>query len=211
LTDLKHWLKFKQEPVGGKKFEPVVMITKNGFRSVYTQEREMNVYDFAMKMETDAEGLYRKLAQESNLEGLQRIFLEVAADENRHFHIFESFKVGSSAIEMGHSKALENSKNVFAGLLEHKETYGPFSNDLLEGYRYALKIEADLYKFYQDTAKKEQNENVKNALLKVAAEEEKHFNIVQNIYDFVNAPNQYLAWAEFSNIDEFQQFGRKVD
>jgi hypothetical protein len=34
---------------------------------------------------------------------------------------------------------------------------------------------------------------------------------VQNIYDFVNAPTQYLAWGEFSNLDEFRQFGRDLD
>jgi hypothetical protein len=27
----------------------------------------------------------------------------------------------------------------------------------------------------------------------------------------VNAPNQYLAWREFSNLDEFRNFGRDVD
>ena len=32
-------------------------------------------------------------------------------------------------------------------------------------------------------------------MLKVAEEEHQHFNILQNIYDFVNAPNQYLAWG----------------
>jgi hypothetical protein len=28
---------------------------------------------------------------------------------------------------------------------------------------------------------------------------------------FANAPNQYLAWGEFSNLEEFRQFGREVD
>jgi len=52
---------------------------------------------------------------------------------------------------------------------------------------------------------------VRSLLLKIAGEEHKHFNILENIFHFVNAPNQYLAWGEFSNLDEFRQFGRQVD
>ncbi|NLC70291.1 MAG: hypothetical protein GX751_02900 [Desulfuromonadaceae bacterium] len=46
---------------------------------------------------------------------------------------------------------------------------------------------------------------------KIAAEEEKHFQLVENLFRFTNAPNQYLAWGEFSNISEFSNFGRHVD
>ena len=48
-------------------------------------------------------------------------------------------------------------------------------------------------------------------LLRIAEEEHEHFNILENVFNFVNAPNQYLAWGEFSNLDEFRNFGRDVD
>jgi hypothetical protein len=34
---------------------------------------------------------------------------------------------------------------------------------------------------------------------------------MMNIYDFVNAPTDDLEWAEFSNLDEFHNFGRYQD
>jgi hypothetical protein len=37
----------------------------------------------------------------------------------------------------------------------------------------------------------------------MAVEERKHLHILENIFDFVNAPNQSLVWAEFSNLNEF--------
>lgn len=32
-----------------------------------------------------------------------------------------------------------------------------------------------------------------------------------NVFDFANAPSEYLAWGEFCNLEEFRQFGRDVD
>jgi len=73
-----------------------------------------------------------------------------------------------------------------------------------------MKLEADSFRLYEDAATKEAGAEVKSLLLKVAEEEHKHFNILENIYRFVNAPNRYLAWGEFSNLGEFRQFGRQV-
>jgi len=39
-------------------------------------------------------------------------------------------------------------------------------------------------------------------LQKIADEEKKHFEIMERLYDFVLAPQNYLAWGEFS-IKEF--------
>lgn len=170
----------------------------------------MNVFDFAMKMELDGKAFYEKLAKETNIVGLQTIFSRLAADEQKHYDIFLALKGQTQATAMEDTTVLEQAKNVFEQLLAQKETLGPVKGDL-EGYRFAMKIEADSFRLYEDAAQKERSEDVKNLLLRIAGEERKHFTIVQNIYDFVNAPNQYLAWGEFSNIDEFRQFGRDVD
>jgi len=81
----------------------------------------------------------------------------------------------------------------------------------IAAYRHAMKLEADSFRLYEEAAAKEQRAVVKELLLKIAEEEHKHFIVLENIYHFVNAPNQYLAWGEFSNLGEFRQFGRDVD
>jgi len=170
----------------------------------------MNVFDFAIKMELDGKAFYEKLAKGTNVAGLQTIFSRLAADEQKHYEIFLALKGRTQATAMEDTTVLEQAKNVFEKLLEEKGVHGPITGDL-EGYRYAMKVEADSFRLYEDAAQKERNQDVKNLLLRIAGEEHKHFTIVQNIHDFVNAPNQYLAWGEFSNIDEFRQFGRDVD
>ncbi len=170
----------------------------------------MNVFDFAIKMELDGKAFYEKLAKGTNIAGLQAIFSTLAADEQKHYETFLALKGQTQATAMEDTTVLEQAKNVFEQLLAQKGALGSLKGDL-EAYRYAMQVEADSFRLYEEAAQKEENQDVKNLLLRIAGEEHKHFTILQNIHDFVNAPNEYLAWGEFSNLDEFHQFGRDVD
>ena len=170
----------------------------------------MNVFDFAMQMERDAETFYRKLAGESQIVGIAKIFTDLADDEQRHWKLFRALQQQQAPGAMADSMALEKAKNIFHEILAQKEELPPVVSNL-EGYRYAMKLEAEGVRLYADAAKREKNEEIKQLLLRIAKEEESHFNIVENVYRFVNAPSQYLAWAEFSNLGEFQAFGRETD
>jgi rubrerythrin len=81
----------------------------------------------------------------------------------------------------------------------------------LGAYRHAMKLEAEAARFYRDMIEKEADVKVKAQLEEIIIQEFNHFQIVENLYHFVDAPNQYLAWREFSNLGEFHQFGRDVD
>lgn len=170
----------------------------------------MNIFDFAMQMETDAETLYRKLAEDSQVPGIRKIFADLADDEQGHWQIFRALKQQQPPEITTDSQTLENAKSIFQDLIARKEELPSITSNL-ESYRYALKLEAEGVRLYRDAAKRESSDQVKTLLLRIAEEEEKHFNIVENIFNFINAPNQYLAWAEFSSLGEFQAFGRETD
>lgn len=170
----------------------------------------MDIFDFAMKMELDGKAFYEEQAEKASIPGLRTIFSRLASDEQKHYEIFQALKNDRPKVAMESTPALDEARNVFDDLMADKKIMGVLKGDL-EGYRFAMKIEADSFRLYEDAAEKEQNAEIKNLLLRIAEEEHKHFTILENIYDFVNAPNQYLAWREFSNRDEFRQFGRDVD
>lgn len=65
-----------------------------------------------------------------------------------------------------------------------------------------MKIEADSVRLYEDAAGKESSKEVAELLLKISAEEQKHYNIMENLYDFVLKPEYFLAWREFGNLDK---------
>ncbi len=161
----------------------------------------MNIFDFAMKMELDGKAYYEKLAAETTAAGLKSIFTSLAADEQKHYEIILAIKTGTD-LKMADSTVLEKAKNLFEELMADKDIVGLLKKSL-DGYQHARKIEADSVKLYEDMAKKEDNPETVQILLRIANEEKKHFNILDNLYDYVLAPQNFLAWGEFSNLKEF--------
>lgn len=160
----------------------------------------MNLFDFAMKMELDGKAYYEKLAAETPLSGLKTIFTRLAADEQKHYDAVQAIKAGVAGA-MADTTVLEEAKNLFESLMGDKTIVGGLRKDL-DGYRHAMKIEADSVRLYEDMAKKENNPETAQLILKIANEEKKHYNIMENLYDFVLAPQNFLAWGEFSNLRE---------
>lgn len=161
----------------------------------------MNIFDFAMKMELDGKAYYEKLAAETTDGGLKSIFTSLALDEQKHYEIILAIKTGTE-LKMADSTVLEKAKNLFEELMADKNIVGILKKSL-DGYQHARKIEADSVKLYEDMAKKEDNPETVQILLRIANEEKKHFNILDNLYDYVLAPQNFLAWGEFSNLKEF--------
>jgi rubrerythrin len=161
----------------------------------------MNVFDFALEMELDGKAHYEKLAARASIVGLKNIFLMLASDEQKHYETIQSIKAGVYGTIAG-STVLDEARNVFQGFMNQRTLLGSMHKDL-DGYRYAMHVEADSVKLYEDMAKKENSAESVQLLLKIANEEKKHYNIMENLYDFVLAPQNYLAWGEFSNLKEF--------
>jgi len=169
----------------------------------------MNVFEFAMKMEVDGKAYYEQMAAATSQPGLRSIFTQLAEDEQKHFETFVALNDGRSA-KMAATSILDGIENVFSRLTEDASALGKELKDL-DAYQHAMKLESDSFRFYEEIAEKEQDSKIKELLLQIAGEEHKHFNLIANLFNFINAPNEYLAWREFSNLDEFHQFGRDVD
>jgi rubrerythrin len=170
----------------------------------------MNVFDFAMKMEEDGKAYYENLADQISQPGLKTLFKSLARDEQKHFEIFRQLKEGAAAPDMQDSNVIAEAKNVFQTLPQQGGAFEKTAA-ILAAYQHAMNLESDSVRLYEDAAGKEEEPSTRELLRKIAAEERKHFEILANIYHFVNAPNEYLAWGEFSNLEEFSQFGRKTD
>jgi len=161
----------------------------------------MNVFDFAIKMESDGKTLYEKLAAETNVAELKTIFTLLAAAEEEHCKALGAMKKDTPP-GSAESKVLENSRNVFQGLLERKSALDLLKEDP-DGYRHALKFAMAGIKLYETMATRETNPATATIFTMLAEDERKHLQILENIYDFVESPKDYLAWGEFSNLKEF--------
>ncbi|HEY5521684.1 MAG TPA: ferritin family protein [Desulfuromonadaceae bacterium] len=160
----------------------------------------MNIFEFAMKMELDGKEYYEKLAAETAVVGLKTIFVNLAADEQKHYDTILAMKSGTSGA-MTDSTVLKEAKNLFTDLMGDRNIVVSLQSSL-DGYEQARKIEAESVRFYEDAAGKESNPDTAKLLLRIANEEKNHYNIMDNLYDFTLAPQNFLAWGEFSNLKE---------
>lgn len=161
----------------------------------------MNVFDFATKMELDGKAHYEKLAAETNVPGLKSLFASLAADEQKHYETILAMQKGTSTT-MVETTVLTEAKNVFAALHGEKSQVATMRKEF-EGCQYGMKIEAESVRLYEDMAAKENRPEIAALLLRIAAEEKKHYNIMENLYEFILKPEYFLEWREFSNLKTF--------
>lgn len=160
----------------------------------------MNMFEFAIQMELDGKAYYEKLADETSVIGLKTIFTKLAADEQKHCDTIKAIMSGTTR-SMADTTILDEAINLFEDLIKDKNITSSLKKSL-DGYQHARKIEADSVRLYENMAKKETNPETIQLILKIANEEKKHYNILDNLYDFVLAPQNFLAWGEFSNLKE---------
>ena len=160
----------------------------------------MNIFDCAIKMEEDARVYYENLATTVTVPELKTLFSMLAASEREHLDALVEMKGGIDPQKTSFG-ALDEASCVFRPLLEKREIIAELKDDP-DAYRHAVRNEEGGVRFYEELAAKAEDEGTREVLLKIAGEERKHLNIVENIYSFVESPRTYLAWGEFSNLQE---------
>ncbi len=166
----------------------------------------MNVLDLAIEMERSGRDFYQQLARSAEQEGVRNIFRRVAEDEQRIIEKLRKLRASTKDPEGIESGALTRLRNIFQSGRNVEK--GCQLADDLEAYRFAIEAQRRLQQLYQNAAKSEDNEKARRLLLRIAKEEEREVESLQRLFDFANAPNEFLAWGEFSNLDEFHNFGR---
>jgi rubrerythrin len=161
----------------------------------------MNVFDFAMRMEEESREHYEKLAATAKSPELKNIFGLLADSEREHHEHLTLLKAGTEP-KLAQSVALERIKDRIHELVKNFIPTDVPESDY-DGYRHAIKTEEESIRLYEELAEQEPNAATARLLRQLAEEERHHLEVVENIYDFVESPDTYLAWGEFSNLREY--------
>ena len=98
----------------------------------------MDMFEFSIQMEKDAEALYRKMADEAPLEGIKNILSMLADDEVRHRVAIEQMQ---KKMDIAPVKGVAlDIKTVFDEMRQDKNIT-KLSVDVVDDYRKALEIE----------------------------------------------------------------------
>ncbi len=75
----------------------------------------------------------------------------------------------------------------------------------LEAYEHAVEMEKESVKLYLDQAKVTKEPSEKEILIKLAAEENKHQIILENLMDFIRKGRDWAESPEFSHLEEWDE------
>ncbi len=164
----------------------------------------MNVFEFAMQMELDGKEYYEKHSETVEHPKLKEILLELASDEEKHYNIFKAMRDGLEAeYEQADSTTIFTSvKNVF-DVLKSENQKLDFAEEAKAIWEHAKEVEKKSEAFYREKAEELDDENQKTIFNQIADEEHKHWVTMENVIQFLDRPTQWLADAEWNNLEEY--------
>ena len=161
----------------------------------------MNVFEFAMGKEEESRKFYEKLAAAARTNELKTIFTLLADAEQEHHKHLADLKAGTDP-KMAQSVVLDRAKDQLGRIVGETAPDKVIVEDR-DGYQLAIKGEEESIKLYEELALQEPNKAAADILRRIAEEERHHLEVMENIYEYVEAPKTYLAWGEFSNLREY--------
>ncbi len=163
----------------------------------------MNIFEYAMQMETDGRNFYLEHVAKAPQPELKKILTELADDELKHYNLFKALRDGHKAEykEETQTTILVTVKNVFQQLRSSDKTYA-FAADAKKIWEQAREVERKSESFYREQANIVDRPDQKKILTKVADEEHKHWVTLQNVIEFLDRPSQWLENAEWNSIEE---------
>jgi len=147
----------------------------------------MDIYKYAMQMELDGKHFYHDLAKKTNNTGIKSILTMMAESEAKHYNVILSMQKNDKTQYSADTEVLTNVKNIFMKMKEEKEIDIDISQ--VEFYKKALDVEINSEKFYLEKADEEKDHNRKEIFLTLANEEKSHCDILKNIVNLAEAPD----------------------
>jgi len=161
----------------------------------------MDIFKFAMEKEQFSEDYYRRLADKTRDPGLKHIFTMLANEETKHYRIIQ--KMQSEVVtEVTQTPVLRNAREVFEKMRESAGTINLDAGEVAL-YQKARDIEQQSIDFYLEKAGSVDVPSQKTLFKKLAAEEQKHFRLLDAICTFVARPQWFLENAEMYRFDDY--------
>jgi len=161
----------------------------------------MNIYEYAMKAEKDGERYYRELATKTDDAGLKSIWTMLADEEVKHYHIFKHMEQNKTIPTVPSIDLFKHTKNIFEKMQQSKQV-PHFTEDHINLYKNALRSEESSYTFYTEKASMLEEGEQKKAFLRIAEEEHSHLVLLENLIEYVSAPESWVESAEFNHISQ---------
>ncbi len=153
----------------------------------------------AIKMETDAMKFYKAAGAKTSHPLGKRMFESLIKDEARHLRLLEEILKGLDIDP--HVQCLGDVRTVFSDLREQMMERISATSDEKEAIKIALEMEKEGYNYYRDVAEKTENSREKKLFEVLTKEEERHYQILNNTYSFLEDTGNWFMWEELSIVE----------
>ncbi len=166
----------------------------------------MSVIEFAMQMELDGRDFYLRSAENVSQPELKEILKYLADEENRHYNFFKRLHDGQTAAaeeELDARTPLRETKNVFVKLSEEGKEK-EFGDGARKVWLEAMSIEEKSVDLYTTEADKETDADRKALLNRIAAEEQNHVYLIDNVLSFMTDPGEFIESQKFAKFKSWE-------
>lgn len=160
----------------------------------------MNSIEISINMETDAIKFYEEAAGKTAHPAGKKMFLSIAEDEKRHLEMLSCILKGLD-IHYKDASPMQNMKTIFESLKENMMQRIAATNDELEAFKVAMKMETEGLEFYRNLLSQVNSDKEKQLFEKLIYEEQQHYDMFANTYAFLSDTGNWFMWNEHSIID----------
>jgi len=160
----------------------------------------MDTMEIAVKMEKDAISFYTEAAQKTSYPAGKKMFQAITEDEKRHLEMITQLIKGLNVTHKDVSP-MKNVKTVFETMKNEMLQKVGATEDELEAFKIAMQMEKEGKEFYEKAMSHAKTQKEKSLLERLIREEEQHYAIFANTYQFLANTGSWFMWNEYSIVD----------
>jgi rubrerythrin len=160
----------------------------------------MNAIEIAKKMETDAISFYTEAARKTKYPAGKKMFETVTLDEKRHLEMVTKLLKGLD-VQIQDVHPMKNIRTVFEKMKAEMMQKVEATSDELEAFKIAMQMEKEGLDFYRTLVLQAKTEKERLLFEKLAGEEQQHYDIFSNTYNFLSDTGNWFMWDEYSIVD----------
>jgi rubrerythrin len=170
------------------------------------QDTTLGALQTAIKMEIDGKAFYLKASKTSQNELGKKLLETLAAEEDEHRKVFESIYKNISAEKSWPEKAFKGDggrglRTVFALALETMDKDVKSIATELEAIQTGMAMENKTFDFYKERSGKAKYSAEKQFYEEVAMQEEEHFRVLLDYFEFLKNPAAWFVEKEHPSLD----------
>jgi len=160
----------------------------------------IDAIETAIRMETDAIRFYTEAAGRTKHPAGKKMLDTIVADERRHLDTVKRMLQGMDLPET-ETMGTGSITTIFESLKDEMMERVEATTDELEVFRIAMDMEKEGFDFYRRASAEAQSDRERDLFVQLADEEQNHYKVFSNTYNFLNDTGNWFMWEEHSIVE----------